>query len=93
MRSDDKQQWFAQASAIFRAMLRKGKPVAFEDAIKPIKTDDWFDRRGFGWIPSAMHRDGEIEPAGYRESVYARHHCGVKRLWILATANKKGAAQ
>lgn len=93
MRSEDKQQWFAQASAIFRALLRKGKPVAFEDAIKPIKTDDWFDRRGFGWIPLAMRRDGEIEHAGFRESVNARHHCGVKRLWILTTANEKGAAQ
>jgi len=94
MRSDDKQQWFAQASAIFRAMLRKGKPVAFEDAIKPVKTDDWFDRRGFGWIPQVMHRDGEIEPAGFRESVNAWHHSGVKRLWVLTSAtNEKGAAQ
>ncbi len=93
MSTDNKQQWFAQASDIFRAMLRKGKPVAFEDAIKPVQTDDSFDRRGFGWIPSAMHRDGEIEPAGYRESVNARHHSGVKRLWILASANEKGDAQ
>ena len=74
-------------------LTRKGKPVAFEDAIKPIKTDDWFDRRGFGWIPSAMHRDGEIEPAGFRESVNARHHSGVKRLWALTSTNEKGAAQ
>ena len=93
MSMDNKHQWFAQASAIFRSMLRKGKPVAFEDAITPIKTDDWFDRRGFGWIPLAMHRDGEIEPAGFRESVNARHHSGVKRLWILASPNEKGAAQ
>jgi hypothetical protein len=93
MRSEDKQQWFEKASAIFRAMLHMGKPVAFEDAIKLINTDDWFDRRGFGWIPLAMHRDGEIEPAGFRESVNVRHHNAVKRLWILLSANEKGAAQ
>ena len=92
MSDDEKQRWYAQAFAIFRRMLHTGKPVAFEDAIRPIETPDGFDRRGFGWIPAAMHRDGEIVPAGFRESVNARHHCGVKRLWKLATAKKKGAA-
>lgn len=78
----------------FDQCLAKGKPVAFEDAIKTFKTDDWFDRRGFGWIPLILHRDGEIEPAGFRESANARHHYGVMRLWVLtSTTCEKGAAQ
>lgn len=92
MSTDDKQQWFAQAFAIFRRMLSTGKPVAFEDAIRPIETPDWFDRRGFGWIPAAMHRDGEIMPAGFRESETSSHHNGIKRLWVMLPANAKGVA-
>lgn len=86
-----KHQWFAQAFAIFRRMLREGKPVAFEDAIRGIQTPDGFDRRSFGWIPAAMKRNGEIVPAGFRESGNGRHHCAVKRLWVLAPKNEKGA--
>jgi hypothetical protein len=91
-REQESRRAIAQAAAIFRRMLKTGKPVAFEDAARCVKTFDGFDRRGFGWIPAAMHRDGEIVPVGFRESVNARHHCGVKRLWVSATAKKKGAA-
>lgn len=92
MSDDDKQRCFSQAFAIFPRMLSKGKPVAFEDAIKPIATPEEFDRRGFGWIPAALHRDGEIVPVGFRESTNTRHHCGPKRLWVLAPSDEKGAA-
>jgi hypothetical protein len=92
-REQESQRAIAQAAAIFRRMLKTGKPVAFEDAARCVKTFDGFDRRGFGWIPAAMHRDGEIVPVGFRESETASHHNGIKRLWLLASANTKGAAQ
>ncbi|WP_461509052.1 hypothetical protein [Rhodopirellula baltica] len=88
----NQQQAIAQAEAIFRRMLKSGKPVAFEDAARLVETDDDFDRRAFGHIPAKMHRDGEIVPAGYRESVTSTHHAGIKRLWVLAPSIEKGAA-
>lgn len=93
-RDESREHYFAQAAAIFRRMLRTGKPVAFEDAAKCIVTDDWFDRRAFGpAVVTPMNRDGEIIKAGFRESETAKHNCGIKRLWLLASTNGKGAAQ
>ena len=74
----------AQAEAIFRLMLALGKPVALEDALRIVVTPDGFDRRAFGSIPARLHKDGEIFPAGFRESKTGKHNHGIKRLWVLA---------
>jgi hypothetical protein len=66
--------------------------VAAEDAARAVTTPEGFDRRGFGPYVAAMKRDGEIVAAGFRESINSKHHCGVKRLWVLAGANKKRGA-
>jgi hypothetical protein len=80
----------AQAAAIFRRMLAKGEPVAFEDAAKCVKTPEGFDRRAFGHIPAGMAKRGEIVEAGFRRSVVSRAHQSPKRLWVLADASQGG---
>ena len=80
----------AQAAAIFKRMLSKGKPVAFEDAAKCVATPEGFDRRAFGHIPAGMAKRGEIVEAGFRRSNSAKHNHGIKRLWVLADASKGG---
>lgn len=80
----------AQAEAIFRRMLAKGKPVAFEDAARCVVTPEGFDRRCFGSIPVRLRRDGLIVEAGFRRSVVGRAHQSPKRLWTLADAVKGG---
>ncbi|WP_417731922.1 hypothetical protein [Rosistilla oblonga] len=84
MTSDERQQYFAQAKVISYRMLRKDKPVAFEDAALCVPTGDDFDRQVLGAIPARMHRDGEIVKAGYRTSESAKHHAAIKQLWRLA---------
>lgn len=79
--------YMAQAEAIFRRMLSKGKPVAFEDAAQAVATPQGVDRRCFGNIPARMHRDGVIVPAGFRESKLGKHNHGIKRLWVLADSD------
>lgn len=79
-----------QFAAVFLRMVSTGRKVAAEDAARAVTTDDGFDRRAFGPIVAGFHRDGLIEPAGFRESVNAKHHCGVKRLWV--STNKKREA-
>lgn len=74
----------AQAEAIFRRLLAKGNPVAFEEAARAVVTADDVDRRCFGHIPARMHRNGEIVPAGFRESKTGKHNHAIKRLWVLA---------
>jgi hypothetical protein len=81
----------AQAAAIFKRMLAKGRPVAFEDVAKCVITPDGFDRRAFGHIPAGMAKRGEIVEAGYRRSNSSRHNSAIKRLWILV--DPKGGAQ
>jgi hypothetical protein len=81
----------AQAAAIFKRMLAKGRPAAFEDAAKCVTTPDGFDRRSFGHIPAGMAKRGEIVEAGYRRSVSSKHNAAIKRLWILV--DPKGGAQ
>jgi len=83
--------YLAQAEAIFRRMLSRGRPVAFEDAARAVATPDGVDRRCFGSIPARLRRDGLICPAGFKLSEIARHNHGIKRLWILADAVKGGA--
>ena len=77
----------AQAEAIFRRLLAKGKPVAMEDALRLVVTPVGFDRRAFGSIPLRMHKQGEIVRAGYRDSKTGKHHSGIKRLWVLADSS------
>ena len=84
-------KYMAQAEAIFRRMLAKGKPIAFEDAAQCVKTPEGVDRRAFGHIPARLRRDGLIAEAGFRLSKSAKHNCAIKRLWVLADA--KGGAQ
>lgn len=79
-----------QFVAVFRRMLSTGRKVAAEDAARTVKTDDDFDRRAFGPVVAAMKRDGEIVSAGFRTSENAKHHAGIKRLWV--SANKKREA-
>lgn len=74
----------AQAAAIFKRMLSKGKPIAFEDAAKCVVTPEGFDRRAFGHIPAGMAKRGEIVEAGYRRSNVPKAHQSPKRLWIKA---------
>ena len=81
----------AQAAAIFKRMLSKGKPVAFEDAAKCVTTPEGFDRRAFGHIAAGMAKRGEIIEAGFRRSVVSRSHQSPKRLWVLADKSKGGA--
>ncbi len=81
----------AQAEAIFRRMLATGKPIAFEDAARCVKTPEGIDRRAFGHIPARLRRDGLIVEAGFRLSKSAKHNCAIKRLWVLAAV--KGGAQ
>jgi hypothetical protein len=80
----------AQAEAIFRRMLATGKPVAFEEAARCVKTPEGVDRRCFGSIPARLSKDGLIVEAGYRRSVVGRAHQSPKRLWMLAEAVKGG---
>ncbi|WP_168564339.1 hypothetical protein [Crateriforma spongiae] len=92
-RQEERDQAFRQAAAIFRRMLRTGKPIAFEDAVRGVKTPDWFDRRAFGHLTAAMHRDGEIVPAGFRISETAKHNHAIKRLWLSASVTATGATE
>lgn len=75
---------YAQAEAIFRRMLSKGLPVAFEDALKAVETPEGIDRRCFGFIPAKLKKDGLITEAGFRVSANSKHNAGIKRLWVLA---------
>lgn len=84
MTSDERQQCFAQAQVIFYCMLRKDKPVAFEDAARCVPTADDFDRPARGTISARMHRDGEIVRAGFRQSESAKYHAAIKQLWRQA---------
>jgi hypothetical protein len=77
-------KFMAQAEAIFRKMLSKGFPVAFEDAARCVETPEGIDRRCFGSIPLRMKKDGEIVEAGFRSSKSGKHNSGIKRLWKLA---------
>jgi len=81
----------AQAAAIFKRLLAKGRPVAFEEAAKGVVTPEGFDRRAFGHIPAGMARRGEIVEAGFRRSAVSRAHSSPKRLWVLA--DPKGGAK
>ncbi|WDQ15722.1 hypothetical protein [Rhodopirellula sp. P2] len=72
-----------QFLAVFRRMLSTGRKVAAEDASRAVDTPDGFDRRAFGPAVSAMARDGEIVAAGFRLSTQSKHHCGIKRVWLL----------
>jgi len=85
-------QIIRQFLANFREMLSTGRKVAVEDASKQIETPDGFDRRIFGVYVAKMKRDGEIVEAGFRTSDTAKHHCGIKRLWVRASIDKKGGA-
>jgi hypothetical protein len=81
----------AQAAAVFKRLLAKGRPVAFEEAAKCVVTPEGFDRRAFGHIPAGMARRGEIAEAGFRRSNSAKHNAGIKRLWVLV--DPKGGAK
>lgn len=85
------ENYLAQAEAIIRSMAARGKTFAVEDALKPIITPEGVDRRCFGPMVYRLKRDGVIEPCGYRESVDAKHHSGIKRLWRAANSSKGGA--
>lgn len=76
--------------AVFRRMLSTGCKVASEDALRAVKTPDGLDRRAVGPIVASMKRDGEIVCVGFRVSENTKHHQGIKRLWMLASANEKG---
>lgn len=93
MNSEERGQYIAQAKAVFCGMLRKGKPVAFEDAARCVTTPDWFDRRAFGPMVAAMAKDSEIVEAGFSASKTAKHHRGIKRLWTLAPPTQKEATE
>ncbi|QDV71740.1 hypothetical protein Poly24_54800 [Rosistilla carotiformis] len=82
--------FYHEAEAKFRRLLRTGKPIAFEDAICDVNTPEGFDRRALGAIPAQMHRAGEIVKAGFRQSDSAKHHCGIKQLWRLAVPSAAG---
>ena len=90
MTSVERQQYFTQAAAIFYRMLRTGTPVAFEDAVRDVKTPEGFDRRAFGHIPAGMAKAGEIVEAGYRRSEVSQAHCAPKRLWVLVDRRRVG---
>lgn len=92
MNDNTLQNAIRQFLAVFRRMLSTGRKVAAEDAARAVKTPDGFDRRAFGPIIASMKRNGEIVPAGFRISETAKHHAGIKRLWVLASANEKGGA-
>lgn len=85
--------YMAQAEAIFRRMLATGKPVAFEDAAKAVKTPEGVDRRCFGSIPARLRRDGLIVEAGYRLSNSAKHNFAIKRLWRLVELSMAGTSE
>jgi len=82
--------YMAQAEAVFRRMLGNGKPVAFEDAARCVRTPKGVDRRCFGSIPARMRGDGEIVEAGFRLSESAKHNSAIKRLWVLSGSAKGG---
>lgn len=91
--SDNKaEKALRQFVAVFRGMLSTGRNVASEDALRSVTTPDGFDRRAVGPIVASMKRDGEIECVGFRVSENAKHHQGIKRLWMLVSANEKGGA-
>ena len=92
MSDNNAQKAYRQFVAVFRRMLSTGRKVASEDALRAVKTPDGFDRRAFGPIVASMAKDGEIVPAGFRVSENAKHRSGIKRLWMLASANKKREA-
>ena len=78
-----------QFVAVFRRMLSTGRQVAAEDAARAVKTDGDFDRRAFGPVVAAMKRDGEIVSVGFRTSENAKHHAGIKRLWVSTNKNRE----
>ncbi len=82
--------FYHEAETAFRRLLQTGKPVAFADAIRNVKTPEGFDRRALGASPAQMHRSGEIAKAGFRVSASAKHHCGIKQLWRLAVPSAAG---
>jgi len=81
-----------QFLAVFRRMLSTGRQVAVEDAARAVKTPEGFDRRAFGPLVASMKRNGEIVATGFRISETAKHHAGIKRLWVLASDQQKREA-
>ncbi|TWT69449.1 hypothetical protein [Crateriforma conspicua] len=92
MSDSNTQKAIQQFVAVFRRMLSTGRHVAAEDAARAVKTDDGFDRRAFGPVVAAMKRDGEIVSVGFRTSENAKHHAGIKRLWVSASIQQKRGA-
>ncbi|MEM6366051.1 MAG: hypothetical protein AAF745_16600 [Planctomycetota bacterium] len=92
MRDSNTQRAIQQFAAVFRRMLSTGRQVAAEDAARAVETDDGFDRRAFGHVVAAMKRDGEIVSVGFRASENAKHHAGIKRLWVSASIQQKRSA-
>lgn len=92
MRDSNKNKSICQFLAVFRRMLSTGRRVAAEDAARAVKTPEGFDRRAFGPVVAAMKRDGEIVSVGFRASENAKHHAGIKRLWVSASIQQKRGA-
>ncbi|EMI55835.1 hypothetical protein [Rhodopirellula sallentina] len=90
MRKNSTKKTIQRFLTVFREMLSTGRKVAVEDACKQVETPDGFDSRIFGVYVAKMKRDGEIVEAGFRTSVTSKHHCGIKRLWVLASIQEKG---
>lgn len=94
MSDSNTQKAIQQFLAAFRRLLSTGRQVAVEDALRAVRTPEGFDRRGVGPYVAAMKRDGEIIAVGFRTSDNAKHHAGIKRLWVSASIQqKRGAAQ
>ncbi len=88
----DAQKALRQFVAVFRRMLSTGRKVASEEAARAVKTPEGFDRRAFGPVVASLAKAGEIIPAGFRTSEIAKHHAGIKRLWVLASLHENGGA-
>lgn len=66
--------------------LAGGRVVRAEDVVSAIDTPEGFDRRRFGPVVAALHRDGVIRKAGFAASSNPQHHAGIKQRWVLGTA-------
>jgi len=91
MSVDPNKNPLAQAEAIFRRLLARGKPVTFEDASRSVVTLEGFDRRSFGSIPLRMMKAGEIIEAGFSRGRSSKCNKAIKRLWIAAPGINGGA--
>lgn len=69
--------------------LAGGRVVRTEDVVSAIDTPEGFDRRRFGPVVAALHRDGVIAKAGFAASSNPQHHAGIKQRWVLGTAEPR----